>query len=196
MSDSSTSWRRSLRSESDLLLHDSTFLDASVTQQSHYTPTQPSSNPHSQTRQAGKRKLTHTPAEVGSLATESTVTQSDSINNPSSGNFGKSHPNTIAARLTEFTLPNWPYGKSEVAAQLGFALDEGGFKDRSIWTQSCIVAPHYQQLRELFNQGLLNGANPRPLFPTLTRMALKDERYVKQVLAKCQADNRIDGSMK
>jgi hypothetical protein len=152
--------------------------DASTTRRSRHPPTQPVLNARSEVRQTGKRKLSSTPAEAISFAARLTAAKSGSRNNLIFQHCFKLLPSTSAARLTESSLPDWPYGEADVATQLGFTLDEEGFKEWSIWTESYMVAPHYQQLRDLVNQGLLICSDPWPLFDTITRMSLRNEEYV------------------
>jgi hypothetical protein len=144
------------------------LMDSSTTRRSRHPPTQPDLNARSEIRQIGKRKLSSTPAEAVNLAAGLTAPNRAQAMTSFSNTVLKLLPNTSAAHLTESSLPDWPYGKAEVATHLGFTLDEEGFRAWSIWTESYIVAPHYQQLRDLINRGLLNGVNPRPLFHTIT----------------------------
>lgn len=144
----------------------------------------------SQKDRAVKRKCSSWINSKSKLARRIATAYSNASHNDSLQESARSLYNISAAGLTELCLPTWPHGRSEVAIHLGFSLDDKGFREWTTWIESSVVAQHYERLREVFKKGLLIGANPRPLFPTITEMVFKDERHVGSNALQIHAENR------
>ena len=130
-------------------------------------------------RQLAKRKYVSSPAGGAVQLGRSSATDLFSSNGALAQAFRSITPNTSAARLTESSLPCWPYTEIDVAKHLGFDLSKGGAEAWNKWTESIIVAPRYQALQKVYKQSLPCRADPRQTFDLLTQLAREGGRYVR-----------------
>lgn len=129
--------------------------------------------------QPAKRKFVSSSAGGAVRLDRSSATDLFSSDGALAQAFRSITPNTSAAGLTESSLPCWPYTDVDVAKHLGFDLNKGGVETWKKWTESIIVAPHYQALQKRYQKHLPYGTDPRQTFDLLTQLSRKKGRCVQ-----------------